>query len=425
MRLLRSYAPERKETFKKYELIGKPYSTLLNFDTDDDGNVVYGYGLSSGSETTLANVKAGEKVFASKLNGRIFFFTRSVSDKIVCFNESATATEIATTDKAGSLTVKKSAGAGKEVVFITDGKKTYIFDGETVTESVVPPFKDLCDFCGATAVITADDAKTLFIGGVSDSEADLSLNGAVYVTLPESAEGLYSLNDDLYIFCKKAIYRLSAEESRRNYKLEPAFGLKRDYISDSLVKVRNKAVFMTGDGIHVFDGKKIIKNNFFNNTEDKDVSVSHCFCADGRYVARVLKFGIPVFVYYNAEKDNGGVIFDFATEPVVDAGGGEVFYGRTSTGVKPMVRQTNATPGSCKITYKINFGNKRITLGKVYSKGTSAGFIVNGGGGDATFSFKNGDYTDVRLSGKEILITLTNASASCKIEKITLYIKEN
>lgn len=425
MRLLRSYAPERKETFKKYELKGRPYSTLLNFDTDDDGNVVYGYGLSSGSEITLANVRSGEKVFATKLNGKIFFFTKNESDKIVCFNESATATEIATTDEASSLIVKKSTDAGKEVVFITDGKKTYIFDGETSGESGVPPFKDLSDFCGATAVITSDNAKTLFIGGVSGSDADLGLDGAVYVTLPESAEGLYSLNDDLYIFCKKAIYRLSAEESRRNYKLRLAFDLKRDYLSDSLVKVRDKAVFMTGDGIHVFDGKKITKNNFFNNTEDKDVSVSHCFCANGRYVARVLKYGIPMFVYYNAEKDNGGVVFDLVTEPVVDAGGGEAFYGRTSTGVKPMVRQTNATPGSCKITYKINFGNKRITLGKVYSKGTNAEFIVNGGGGDATFSFKNGDYTEVRLSGKEILLTLTNASTNCKIEKITLYIKEN
>ncbi len=413
-----------KEKYKEYPLLKKPYFSALNFIQNADGSLNYGYAPRTSGGVKLNNVPSNERTFAVKLNGEKFFVARNSSKQLVKISGDGTHTTMSETAFDAPCCVRKTTRTGAEILFVSSASKVVAYNGSACKESVLPPFVDLSDFCGAVASIPASNRRSVYVTGTLDSEAEFDLNGSVCISLPVDASGLYAVNDVLYIFCRREIYKVTAGNERGNYKLEFVCDSGSEFVENSLVIVHGKAVFLTKDGLRSFDGNKVVKNGVYYGNEDRGLMAVTCFNADGLYVARV--YGKFVYIlYYDADNDCGGIIYNCSDTFAETVGDEDMFYVKTNTEIRQMARKTTENAGVCARTYKLNFGNERFTVCKVYTKGKNAEFCLDGQNGSVKLPFKDGGYTNVRLTGKAFDVTISNLQGDCKIENITLYVKEN
>lgn len=178
-------------------------------------------------------------------------------------------------------------------LLLTDGAKSYTFDGSKFTEITAPPSVGGC--VHNTRVFSVNDKtnKLSFSKELDPTNWNVSATEGGYINFIDEGgalTGAISFKNSVYVFKKYAIYRLNAYVDQTDYALSKVFSTNNEIYFDTVAICNETMIFLAEDGFYSFDGYNLKRILGGLTPLIADKSVSHAvYYGNKYYIATALE----------------------------------------------------------------------------------------------------------------------------------------
>ncbi len=256
----------------------------------------------------------------------------------------------------------------------------------------------LCVVCN-DMFFTSDGKDLYFSNKFTDGDVSDNMFTCNFIKMDEvygKVEYLHSYKKTLYIVCENALLTLNVGENLSDYKFTTIIDDGFIIPERSICANGKNVYFISNNFLYCFDGKKLIKKEFFSQNDIFKHKEQACI-VDGCYLCsgELKPSGLSQGWYYDLFTDKKGMVE--IMDAYCDKSGHA--YSKEKNIIKRFIRKTTIPNSNCVFQSKeINFGsnfNKRLSLIEFFSSGEII-LTVSGDFGSEDFTI-NG-FTQVKCN---------------------------
>jgi len=302
------------------------------FNTDGEyGAFKQGFGFDQPWLSASVSFPMAKQISSFCIDGQAFFALTDENDDLNVLSLQNPSDWQKITKVNGKPKLVEFRQNHKVALLVFDDDGLQIWDGNVVEKiNNVPVLCDAVMYYERIFGIDKTDKTLLRFCNVQDPTVWINESGNFdYIRLDDNfgeIKKLVVLNDDMFVFGKNKIAKITATSSPQNFFVQKVFAFDGEIFKDSISLCGDSIAFCNNDGIFVFDGNKIVYVS--DGFKNRFVSTQNASCFfDGKYFLSC-KFDFCDNRRIGCEKghfvNNAVVIYDFAKNKLCFARGMDV-----------------------------------------------------------------------------------------------------